>query len=164
MNEECTPSDFSTSTADCPPPDIASVQPNRGPVSGGTRVTITGSNLGTAFDDIVDVRLRSGSDTVDCSLAGERDSYITGLEIVCETEAADSAGEYSLEVEVARESETVVASAPFLVEQPVVSGVDPRFAPKSGGIVVVISGSNLDTGNTNEITVELNGVNCVITL
>ena len=127
-------------------------------------MTITGYNLGTAFSDIVEVRLRSDSDVVViCSHAGESESYIPGLEIVCETEAVNSVGEYTLEVNITRDSGTVIASAPFLIEEPVVSGVDPMFAPKSGGIEVVISGSSLDTGNTDEITVQLNGVNCVIT-
>ena len=124
-------------------------------------MTITGYNLGTTFSDIVEVRLRSGSDVVNCSL--ESESYISGLQIVCVTEAVDSAGEYTLEVEVARDSEPVIARARFFIEEPVVSGVDPTFAPKSGGIEVVISGSTLDTGNTDEITVQLSGVNCVIT-
>ena len=124
-------------------------------------MTITGYNLGTTFSDIVEVRLRSGSDVVECSL--ESESYIPGLQIVCETQAVNSVGEYSLEVVVDRDSGTEAASASFLIEQPVMSGVDPMSAPKSGGIEVVISGNSLDTGNTDEITVQLNGVNCNIT-
>ena len=162
--EECSAGMLSTSTDECPRPVITSVQPNRGPVEGGTRVTITGTNLGAAFGDILEVRLRSGSDSEICSLTGESENYIPGLQIVCETGAVASAGEYSLEVEVARDSGTpLIESFDFLVEQPVVSGVDPPFGPKSGGIAVVISGSSLDTGNTEETTVQLNGVNCDIT-
>ena len=161
--EECRENTFSTSTGGCPLPEVISIQPNRGPVGGGTRVTITGTNLGAVFSDIVEVRLQSGSDVVGCSLAGEIESYIPGLQIVCETGDVRSAGNYSLEVVVAHDSGTVLASHPFLVEQPVVSGIDPMFGPKSGGIEVVISGSSLDTGNKDETTVQLNGVNCDIT-
>ena len=161
--EECSAGSFSTSTDMCPSPLITSVEPNRGPIEGGTRVTITGTNLGAVFSDIAEVRLRSGGSVVDCSLSGESDSYIPGRQILCETEAVASAGLYSLDVEVSRDSPPPeVASVDFLVEQAVVSGVDPVFGPKSGGVEVVINGSSLDTGNTEETTVQLNGVSCTL--
>ena len=162
--EECSAGSFSTSTDMCPSPLITSVEPNRGPIEGGTRVNITGTNLGAVFSDIAEVRLRSGGSVVNCSLSGEGDSYIPGRQIVCETEAVASEGLYSLDVEVSRDSPPPeVASVDFLVERPVVSGVDPVFGPKSGGVEVVINGSSLDTGNTEETTVQLNGVYCTLT-
>ena len=127
-------------------------------------MNITGTNLGAVFSDIAEVRLQSGGSVVNCSLSGESYSYIPGRQIVCETEAVASEGLYSLEVEVSRDSPPPeVASVDFLVERPVVSGVDPVFGPKSGGVEVVINGSSLDTGNTEETTVQLNGVNCTLT-
>ena len=160
--EECT-ADFSTTTDVCPRPEISSVQPNRGPVAGGTRVVINGTNLGAAFSDIAQVRLRSVTGTnVSCSLAGEMESYVPGLIIACETEAVNSTGDHFLEVEVLRvESSSQLAIVKFEIEQPTLSGVEPPFGPKSGGVSVVISGTALDTGNKEETTVTLNGVNCV---
>ena len=163
MIEDCTV-DFSTTTDVCPSPLISSVQPNRGPIDGGTRVIIIGTNLGAVFSDIAQVRLRSddGRTNVSCSLAGKMENYIPGLVIVCETEASESVGEHYLEVKVRRgSSQSELARVDFLVQQPVVSGIDPVFGPKSGDVEVVITGSDLDTGNTGETTVSLNGVNCV---
>ena len=150
---------FFISSDQCPPTAIISVQPKRGPVQGGTLVTLTGTNLGTKFTDIVGVRLLSNSSSgSSCSLSEE--GYVTGRHIVCETTAVESPGQYYLEVNVSRDTDSETTSIAFLVEQPVMSGVEPVFGPKSGGVEVVISGSSLDTGNREETRVLLNGVNC----
>ena len=159
--EECNDL-FITSTESCSLPIIDTVRPNRGPMEGGTRVTITGSNLGAAFSDIVQIRL-IGSSNVTCSLTGEEDSYVIGRQIVCETEVFDSTGDYILEVEIQRDAQTEVITSMFQVVQPMLSGVAPMYGPQSGGIEVVVSGSQLDIGNTDETRVELNGVNCDVT-
>ena len=157
--EECT-NDFTTSTVMCPLPVITSVDPNRGPVVGGTRIKITGSNLGAAFSDIVQITLVGTPNNINCSLDGEEGGYVLGQQVTCETEAFGSTGQYTVEVVVQRDSQTVVATADFKVVQPVLSGVAPAFGPKSGGIEVAVSGSLLDIGNTEETRIELNGVNC----
>ena len=150
---------FFTSSDQCPSPAITSVHPKRGPVQGGTLVTLAGSNLGTKFTDIVGVRLLSSSSNgSDCSLSEE--GYVPGRHVVCETTAVESPGQYYLEVNVSRDTDFETASIAFLVEQPVMSGVEPVVGPKSGGVEVVINGSSLDTGNREETRVLLNGVNC----
>ena len=159
--EECS-GPFITSTESCPLPTIDTVRPNRCPMEGGTRVTITGSNLGAEFSDIVQIRLIESSN-VTCSLTGEEDNYVIGQQIVCETEIFDSTGDYILEVEIQRDTQTAVVESMFQVVQPMLSGVAPMYGPQSGGIEVVVSGSQLDIGNTDESRVELNEVNCEIT-
>ena len=150
---------FFMSSDQCPPPAITSVHPKRGPVQGGTLVTLAGSNLGTTFTDIVGVRLLSnGSSGSSCSLSEE--GYMAGRYVVCETTAVGSPGEYYLEVNVSHGTDSETASIAFLVEQPVMSGVEPVVGPKSGGVEVVINGSSLDTGNREETRVLLNGINC----
>ena len=157
--EECSMDMFFTSADQCPPPAITSVQPRGGPVQGGTLVRLTGSDLGTKFTDIVAVRLLSNSSSgSSCSLSEE--GYVAGRYIVCKTTAVESAGQYDLEVNVSRNIVSEAASIAFLVEQPMMSGVEPVVGPKSGGVEVVISGSSLDTGNREETRVLLNGVNC----
>ena len=152
---------FITSSNQCPPPDITSVQPKRGPVQGGTLVTLAGSDLGTTFTDIVGVRLLSNSSSgSDCSLSEE--GYMARRHVVCETTAVGSPGQYYLEVNISRDTDFRTASIAFLVEQPVMSGVEPVVGPKSGGVEVVINGSSLDTGNREKTRVLLNGVNCDI--
>ena len=141
---------------------ITSVAPLRGPVEGGTRLTITGTDLGAAFSDIVEVTLQGTSDMI-CNVAEYESDYIPGTQVVCETEAFSSLGDYVVVVEVNCSSVPVLSSGPtFSVEQPTVSGVSPEFGPVSGGVEVMISGSQLDTGNTEDTRVELNGVECVV--
>ncbi|CAI8038569.1 Plexin-A4 [Geodia barretti] len=135
--EECS-KDFSTTTIMCPRPRIDSVQPNRGPTAGGTRVSISGTDLGASYDDIRNVTLQLGGVDVNCTLSGE-DTYDVGRRITCETQAA------------------------YSYEEPRVTGVDPAFGPKSGGIEVVISGSSLSIGNRDDTAVTLGDNNCAIT-
>ena len=166
-NSECTVSEecsatFSITTDACPAPVINSIQPNRGPREGGTRVTITGTDLGASFSDILQVRLVSETGTnVRCNLAGE-EMYVLGREIVCDTVRVATTGIHMIDVHVQRESKVELVSAPFSVEDPQLNGVDPPFGPKSGGIEVIISGRSLAIGNIDQTRVELNGVNCTI--
>ena len=51
----------------------------------------------------------------------------------------------------------------FTYEEPQVTGVDPAFGPKSGGIEVVISGGSLSIGNRDDTAVKLGGSDCAIT-
>ena len=160
--EECSNGDIATSTSQCASPAATSVAPLRGPVEGGTRLNITGTDLGAAFSDIVEVTLQGTSD-VTCNVAEYESDYIPGTQVVCETEAFSSVGDYVVVVVVNRSSGPVPSSGvSFSVEQPTVSGVSPEFGPVSGGAEVMISGSKLDTGNTEDTRVELNGVECVV--
>ena len=166
-NSECTVSEecsatFSITTDACPVPVINSIQPNRGPREGGTSVTITGTDLGASFSDILQVRLVSETGTSgSCNLAGE-EMYVLGREIVCDTVRVATTGIHMMDVDVQRESNVKVVSAPFSVEEPQLNGVDPQFGPKSGGIEVIISGRSLAIGNIDQTRVELSGVNCTI--
>ena len=166
-NSECTVSEecsatFSITTDACPAPVINSIQPNRGPREGGSSVTITGTDLGASFSDILQVRLVSETGTnVSCNLAGE-ELYVLRREIVCETVRVATTGIHMMDVDVQRESSVEVVSAPFSVDEPQLNGVDPQFGPKSGGIEVALSGGSLATGNIDQTRAELNGVNCTI--
>ena len=159
--EECSTT-FSTTTAMCPQPRIDSVQPNRGPTAGGTRVNISGTDLGASYSDILNVTLRLGGVDVNCTLTGE-DTYDVGRRITCETPSVNLDGNYMLEVYIQRESSTEVVSAPYSYEEPRVTGVDPAFGPKSGGIEVVVSGGSLSIGNTENTIVKLGDSDCAIT-
>ena len=166
-NSECTVSEecsatFSITTDACPAPVINSIQPNRGPREGGTRVTITGTDLGASFSDILQVRLVSETGTSgSCNLAGE-EQYVLGREIVCDTVRVATTSIHMMDVHVRRESNVEVVSVPFSVDEPHLNGVHPQFGPKSGGIEVTLSGRSLAIGNTDQTRVELNGVNCTI--
>ena len=157
--EECTET-FSTMTSGCPAPTIASINPSRGPREGGTRVTITGTNLGAEYSQVMVVLRRNGAET-ECQL-GENDTYVPGREVVCITPSL-AVGMYMMVVEIQRGSDTVEASDEYSVEEPVLTGVEPLMGPKSGGIEVMVSGENLAIGNRDNTTVQLSGVNCNIT-
>ena len=159
--EECSAT-FSTTTIMCPRPRIDSVQPNRGPTAGGTRVSISGTDLGASYDDIRNITLQLGGVDVNCTLSGE-DTYDVGRRITCETQYVASDGNYRLEVYIQRESSTEVVSAPYSYEEPQVTAVDPEFGPKSGGIEAVISGGSLSIGNRENTAVTLGDSDCAIT-
>ena len=159
--EECSTT-FSTTTTMCPQPRIDSVQPNRGPTAGGTLVNISGTDLGASYDDIRNVTLQLGGVDVNCTMSGEN-TYDVGRRIACETPSVTSDGNYMLEVYIQRESSTEVVRAPYSYEEPRLTGVDPTFGPKSGGIEVVISGSSLSIGNRENTAVKLGDSDCAIT-
>ena len=54
---ECTAGWNGKESVDCPEPFISTIAPKRGPIEGGTKLTIKGSNLGVRFQDIVSVKV-----------------------------------------------------------------------------------------------------------
>ena len=159
--EECSGSTLITSTSDCPSPEINSVEPESGPPEGGTRINITGTNLGAEFSEIQSVTLQgSSNENITCPLIME--DYVVGRQIGCETGDFSKTGTYIVVVEVQRGDDLAAAEGLFRVEQPVVSEVFPHFGPKSGGVEVAVRGSGLNIGNTENTQVMLNGVNCSV--
>lgn len=159
--EDCSNGDIATSTSQLSKPDITSLIPSTGPLEGGTRLNITGRNLGDAFHDI-NVTLQ-GPSNVTCNVAKYDSDYILGTQIVCEAEAFSSIENYTVVVEVSYCGHPMVSSGEvFCVKQPTIYGVNPVSGPVSGGVEVRISGSDLDTGNSENTRVELNGVDCIV--
>ena len=158
--EECSGSMLTTSTRDCPNPQIDSVEPENGPPEGGTRILITGTNVGADFGDIMSVILRGNSSKTTCQLILE--DYVAGRQIGCETGDFSKTGTYTILVEVQRGDESAIAEGSFRVEQPVFSEVFPPFGPKSGGVEVAVRGSGINIGNTENTQVMLNGVYCIV--
>ena len=159
--EECSGNMLTTSTSDCPSPEIDSVEPESGPPEGGTRINITGGNLGAEFGDIQRVTLRgNSSENTPCQLIME--DYVIGRQIGCETGDFSKTGTYMVVVEIQRGDDSGTAEGIFRVEQPVVSEIFPPFGPKSGGVEVAVRGSGLNIGNTENTQVMLNGVNCSV--
>lgn len=54
LSSQCVYADTCSSglLSSCPPPTITDIQPLSSPLEGGTRITITGSNLGSSVDDV----------------------------------------------------------------------------------------------------------------
>ena len=154
--EDCrSPAQFATAPNECPTATITSVLPASGPPEGGTTVTITGTDLGVTYDDIVNnVRINSSS------CITQEDGYMSGTQIVCETTAITS-GPGSKDVIVTVRgagSSPVVGASLFTVVAPTVTGVEPSFGPMSGGTSITIRGTGLNISNVEDTRVTLDGV------
>uniref|UniRef100_A0A8C1U0Q0 Plexin-B1 n=1 Tax=Cyprinus carpio TaxID=7962 RepID=A0A8C1U0Q0_CYPCA len=140
----------------CPAPHIHMIEPLSGPVEGGTVLTVSGSNLGQRAEDIQHSVTVAG---VPCTVIPDR--YEVSSSIVCETTA--SAGEKSGHVSVQVKGGGIGQSAQrFRYQDPVLLGVSPLKGPMSGGTSLTITGRDLLTGRSNEISILIGGVPCYI--
>ncbi|XP_050952362.1 LOW QUALITY PROTEIN: plexin-B1 [Labeo rohita] len=140
----------------CPAPHIHMIEPLSGPVEGGTVLTVSGSNLGQRAEDIQHSVTIAG---VPCTVIPDR--YEVSSSIVCETTA--SAVEQSAHVSVQVKGGGIGQSAQrFRYQDPVLLGVSPLKGPMSGGTSLTITGRNLLTGRSNEISILIGGVPCYI--
>uniref|UniRef100_A0A669CY74 Plexin-B1 n=1 Tax=Oreochromis niloticus TaxID=8128 RepID=A0A669CY74_ORENI len=133
----------------CPAPVIHFLDPESGPVEGGTVVTISGSNLGQRAEDI------QGSVTVagvPCNVIHSR--YEVSSRIVCETTSSgrEESGQASVTV---RGGGLGLSAHRFSFQNPVLSSIFPHRGPKAGGSSLTITGQALRTGHTNEVNVPL---------
>uniref|UniRef100_A0A8C0B6V7 Plexin D1 n=1 Tax=Buteo japonicus TaxID=224669 RepID=A0A8C0B6V7_9AVES len=111
----------------CPAPEIKKIEPLRGPLEGGTLLTIRGRNLGRRFSDV-----------------------LAGSGIVCQTGEAQEAFSDVVTVNVSREGKSRERYSYVL---PVVQSIAPLNGPKAGGTRVTIRGSRLDVGSELRVLV-----------
>uniref|UniRef100_H0ZJX0 Plexin-D1 n=1 Tax=Taeniopygia guttata TaxID=59729 RepID=H0ZJX0_TAEGU len=123
----------------CPPPEIRKIEPLRGPLEGGTLLTIRGRNLGRRFSDILGA-VRVGG--VLCAPLPDR--YVVSETVVCQTGGAPEAFSDVVTVNVSREGRSRERYSYVL---PVVQSIAPQNGPKAGGTRVTIRGSRLDVGS-----------------
>ena len=157
VSEDCrSPGQFATAPDQCPTATITSVLPDSGPPEGGTTVTITGTDLGVTYDDIMNNVMISSS-----SCITQEDGYTPGTQIVCETTAFTSGpGPKDVIVTVMRGTGSpLVVRGMFIVVAPTVTGVEPSFGPMSGGTSITIRGTGLNISNVEDTQVSLDGVN-----
>ncbi|XP_063319525.1 plexin-B1 isoform X1 [Pelmatolapia mariae] len=138
----------------CPAPVIHFLDPESGPVEGGTVVTISGSNLGQRAEDI------QGSVTVagvPCNVIHSR--YEVSSRIVCETTSSggEKNGQASVKV---RGGGLGLSARKFHFQNPVLSSIFPHRGPKAGGSSLTITGQALRTGHPNEVSVLIGGIPC----
>uniref|UniRef100_A0A669P0E7 Plexin B1 n=1 Tax=Phasianus colchicus TaxID=9054 RepID=A0A669P0E7_PHACC len=128
----------------CPAPLIHSVYPLSGPVEGGTRITITGSNLGQKHQDIAETVTVAG---IPCAVDAQE--YEISSSIVCITGGSWTERFGSLFFS-------------FSFQNPVLKSIVPTQGPKAGGTCLTLLGSKLLTGHPNEISVLLGDLPCHI--
>ena len=116
------------------PPTVSSVSPNTGSTSGGTSVTITGTNFASGAT----VKFGSGSAT---------NVVVVNATTITATTPAGSAGAVTVTVTVSGQSGSLTNGFTYAVV-PTVSGVSPNSGPAAGGTSVTITGTNFATGAT----------------
>ncbi|KAM3618334.1 uncharacterized protein V6R79_019210 [Siganus canaliculatus] len=151
----CKPRDDCQPIVDqCPAPEIYKIFPLRGPVEGGTPLTVQGRNLGRRAGA---VKVSIGN--VPCTLQPEH--YIVSEELVCVTGWSERDRRDIVQVNVDQSGMgTSKESFSYLVPQ--LFSMEPRKGSRTGGTRVVIQGENLDIGS--EVRVVVNStLECVIT-
>ena len=111
-------------------PTVTGVSPMAGPATGGTTVTITGTNLANAWS------VHFGT-----TLAAILSNTGTQLVVTC---PAGIAGTVDVAVTTAGGTSAAVVADQFTyIAAPTVTGVSPAAGPASGGTTVTITGANL---------------------
>ncbi|XP_009997597.1 PREDICTED: plexin-B1 isoform X2 [Chaetura pelagica] len=140
----------------CPAPLIHSVYPLSGPVEGGTRITITGSNLGQKHQDIAETVTVAG---IPCAVDAQE--YEISSSIVCVTGGSWTEKFGHIVVEVPGGGRGVSGHI-FTYQNPELKSIVPTQGPKAGGTCLTLLGSKLLTGHPSEISVLLGDLPCHI--
>ena len=114
------------------PPTVSHVSPSSGPSSGGTSVTITGTDL-------------SATMSVDFGSAGAAGFVVNSATSVAATSPAGS-GTVDITVQSAYGTSSVTSADQFIYDEPsppTVSGISPASGSPLGGTTVTITGANL---------------------
>ncbi|XP_005379612.1 PREDICTED: plexin-B2 [Chinchilla lanigera] len=144
-------------TSECPAPVITRIQPETGPLGGGIRITILGSNLGIRASDVKSITVAGQNCTF------EPEQYSVSTRIVCVIEAAQEPLSGGIKVEVNGKLGRSPPSVQFTYQQPEPLLVEPKQGPQAGGTTLTISGTHLDTGSKEDVRVTLNDVPCEVT-
>ena len=153
VDEECTPA-LRLQGSQCPQHTISGFSPASGPPSGGTLVTISGTDLGVT---IADFRAAGSGITIGGIPCDPQDmGYELGRTVVCETKGTLPLGPQEIAVTLLRNgAPSVVRTGSFVVILPTVSSVMPTWGSIAGGSQLRVSGTGLDIGNAARVT--LNG-------
>lgn len=151
-NQSCS----STPVDTCPPPLITQVLPVSGPLEGGVLVTITGSNLGMRYQDVVGGVTVAG---VQCGVLPE--GYMISTRVVCELQPSGRRRDGPVLV-------TVGTTPPgrsnqiFTYQDPQLLDLVPDKGPVSGGTRLTIRGRQLLTGQKTDLRAYLGPQTCYI--
>ncbi|WP_158225402.1 putative Ig domain-containing protein [Rhizobium sp. 11515TR] len=130
-----------TITVSVPAPTVTSINPTSGPQSGGTVVTLTGSN----FSNVTAVTFGA---TPAASFTVNSPSSITAIS------PAGSVGTVDIRVTTAGGTSAASASDLFTyLGAPMVTSISPASGPQGGGTVVTLTGSNF----TNATAISFGG-------
>ncbi|KAM8929898.1 plexin-B1 [Pelodytes ibericus] len=140
----------------CPAPLIHSIEPLSGPIEGGTKITVTGSNLGQKLEDIADTVT-----VADIRCQVDSIKYEISSSIVCVTGRswAETSGHVSVKVPGGLHG---ISSQVFIYQNPMLTSFSPSRGPKSGGTRLTLQGTKLLTGSPSDIRVLIGDIPCHI--
>ena len=133
-------------------PVIESFTPSKGPVEGGTEITIYGDNFGSSQSGAEHKILIAG---VECLVVDWHNEKIS-----CRTERSEAPEDGKIKVTIKDTSRatgsfdirgTAESDEKFSFLEPKITDISPTFGPVSGGTLVTVRGSNLDMGSTRKI-------------
>uniref|UniRef100_A0A4W5PK84 Plexin-A1 n=1 Tax=Hucho hucho TaxID=62062 RepID=A0A4W5PK84_9TELE len=157
LRQECAPLESSwmhvtAGNSRCTHPKITKLFPETGPRQGGTRLTITGENLGLQFRDI-QTGVRLGK--VPCIPIEEE--YISSERIVCLLNDATGYRVQEANVEVCVRDcladYRALSPRAFTFVTPFFTRVQPAQGPLSGGTRITIEGNHLNAGSSVSVNI-----------
>ena len=122
-------------------------------------MTISGTDLGTSFEKIVNITIGS----LNCAIIVS--SYVVGEQVSCII-ANDSSQQIENDVDIALMVNTTLgpiranSTSQFRYFEPKIVSVSPTFGPAAGGTIMRVSGTYLNIGNQESTRVLLitNGI------
>uniref|UniRef100_A0A3Q2XEE1 Plexin B3 n=1 Tax=Haplochromis burtoni TaxID=8153 RepID=A0A3Q2XEE1_HAPBU len=139
----------------CPPPQITKVEPASGPLEGGILVTITGSNLGMKYEDVV-----GGVTVAGIQCLPQSKGYKISTRVVCELQPSGKQKEGPILVTVGTTRGR--STKMFTYQDPLLQDLIPNKGPVSGGTRLTIKGRQLLTGQTSDLSAFLGTQPCYI--
>uniref|UniRef100_A0A672ZWM7 Plexin B3 n=1 Tax=Sphaeramia orbicularis TaxID=375764 RepID=A0A672ZWM7_9TELE len=140
-NQSCSSAPADT----CPPPQITQVLPVSGPLEGGVLVTITGSNLGMRYQDVV-----GGVTVAGVQCEPQPEGYQISTRVVCELQPSGKQRKGPVLVSVGN-SLPGRSTQDFTYQDPQLLDLVPDKGPVSGGTRLTIRGRQLLTGQTTDL-------------
>ncbi|XP_063968335.1 plexin-A4-like isoform X3 [Lytechinus pictus] len=132
----------------CSAPVITDFYPISGPINGNTRLEIIGTDLGVAFNDVLNVTIGD----LACSLADMDSYYQPGQSVSCLTglSHAVTSGHIAIKIWSGSETRTGNSIEKFHYRDPMISGFSPNEGQAAGGTRITITGMYLNTGRIIE--------------
>ncbi|XP_053362272.1 hepatocyte growth factor receptor isoform X2 [Clarias gariepinus] len=143
---QCTRSSWSQDSC---PLLITEIFPKTAPLKGHTSITICGKNFGFSKKDRFDAKLIN----VDVAKAKCKltDKDVSSHRLICSLDHVNaSSSVHSVRV---RSGKEIGQLEGFSFVIPVIKEIVPEFGPKSGGTMLTIKGSYLDSGSSRKVTI-----------
>uniref|UniRef100_A0A3B5AQ86 Plexin A3 n=1 Tax=Stegastes partitus TaxID=144197 RepID=A0A3B5AQ86_9TELE len=139
---------LSTQTYSFVSPSFSRVRPEKGPVSGGTRLTVTGRHLDAGSTVTVYI------DKEECLFVKR-----TNREIVCITPASlTGSGPAPIRLMIDRAEVTSSETKYIYTEDPTITSIEPNWTILNGSTVITVTGTNLLTIQEPKVRAKYGGV------